>query len=478
MSESASTTPTPLLFGRYRVKEQIGTGRLSTVYHAEDERLQRNVILHVLRKELVGNEQMRERFVEETNASAQRSHPALLQVFDSGEVGGRPYMVTEYVTGRPLNTVGVLSLEHALLYTRQVTGAIAACQSQGLPYPPVSSSNILLLGEGQVKLVENWLLSPDEVALDLAHYRAPDITEGSQPQQASVVYALGVLLYELITGTRPVEGQDAATVAQAHKTARISPILQVRPLLYLPTLERLLARATNRFPEQRFPNAIVFGEEIDALWRNLSNDTQRLSATPVAPRMRSTGTPTLSQTPATGETIRTNKTAQLGTHTSHHAPPPPATHTPHAPKKRHAWLHNTVGWAVTLLLILVVVLGSYSIASFAVSQLFSIELPQPRLADLGLEWPAWLGDFGRRETFIVNINAGLNMRDAPGLSTNVIAIIRNGARVEKIEDVQLKDNVEWVRVRAEKTDAVSVQGEVNGNSIEGWMSLLYLKPEQ
>lgn len=476
MSESASTTPTPLLFGRYRVKEQIGTGRLSTVYHAEDERLQRDVMLHVLRKELVGNEQMRERFVNETNASAQRSHPALLQVFDSGEVGGRPYMVTEYVTGRSLNTVGVLSLEHALLYTRQVTGAIAACQSQGLPYPPVSSSNILLIGEGQVKLVENWLLSPEEVAFDLAHYRAPEITEGSQPQRASVVYALGLLLYELITGTRPIEGQDAATVAQAHKTARISQLFQVRPLLYLPTLERLLARATNRFPEQRFPNAIVFGEEIDALWRNLSNDTQRLSATPAAPRMRSIGTTTPEPIAATGETIRT--TAEYIAHPAHPAPPPATAHEPHKPKRRHAWIHNTLGWSVTLLLILVVVLGSYSIASFAVSQLFAIELPQPRLADLGLEWPAWLGDFGRRETFIVNINAGLNMRDEPGLSTNVIAVIRNGARVEKLEDAQLKDNVEWVRVRAEKTDAVSVQGEINENYIEGWMSLLYLKPEQ
>src|SRR5262245_59159473 len=96
----ATPTSNPILHGRYRVEEQIGVGRLAAVYRAYDERLQRRVLVHLLRKELVDQEPLRERFVRESYDSARRSHPSLLEVFDSGEVAGRPYMVTEYVEGR------------------------------------------------------------------------------------------------------------------------------------------------------------------------------------------------------------------------------------------------------------------------------------------------------------------------------------------------------------------------------------------
>ncbi len=112
-----STTPTsnPILHGRYRIEEQLGIGRLAVVYRAYDERLQRRVLVHLLRKELADQEPLRQRFIREAHDSARRSHPSLLEVFDSGEVGGRSYMVTEYVAGRSLRELGALSL--CLLYT-------------------------------------------------------------------------------------------------------------------------------------------------------------------------------------------------------------------------------------------------------------------------------------------------------------------------------------------------------------------------
>jgi eukaryotic-like serine/threonine-protein kinase len=92
----------PLLHGRYRIEEQLGVGRLAVVYRAYDERLQRKVLVHLLRKDLIGQETLRQRFIQEAHTSARRSHQSLLEVFDSGEIANRPYMITEYVAGRTL----------------------------------------------------------------------------------------------------------------------------------------------------------------------------------------------------------------------------------------------------------------------------------------------------------------------------------------------------------------------------------------
>src|SRR2546427_11778321 len=90
----ATPTTAPILHGRYRIEERLGAGRLAAVYRAYDERLQRKVLVHMLRKELIGQEALRQRFIQESHDSARRSHQSLLQVFDSGEGAGRPLMVT------------------------------------------------------------------------------------------------------------------------------------------------------------------------------------------------------------------------------------------------------------------------------------------------------------------------------------------------------------------------------------------------
>src|SRR6185503_3333599 len=154
---------TPLLHGRYRIEEQLGAGRLAAVYRAYDERLQRQVLVHMLRKELIGQEPLRQRFIEEAHISARRSHQSLLEIYDSGEVAGRPYMITEYVAGRTLREIGALTVEEALLYFRQVVGAVAACQAAGVPHPSISSNNIIVVEDGHVELLESWLLPAAEV---------------------------------------------------------------------------------------------------------------------------------------------------------------------------------------------------------------------------------------------------------------------------------------------------------------------------
>ncbi len=509
MSESATSTPL-LLAGRYRLSEKVGEVRLAAVYRATDESLQRHVLVHILRKDLVGQEALRQRFVAEISASAQRSHPALLEVFDSGEVEGAPFVVTDFVQGRPLRERGRLTAEDALLYMRQIVGAVAVCQASNLPHPPVSSSNVLLVSDGQVKLVESWLQSPADIPLDLAHYRAPELTEGHPPGPTSTVYALGVLFYELLTGRRPVQGQDVTEVARAHLNMRLPPLGRMQARLHLPRLDELLRRATVRQPQQRFPDVKSFAEALDATWRSFTADTQRLAVLP-APPLPQQGVLDILQQPApvASPPPAPMRVAANAPGAAPVASPPPARASSGraapaaAPARgpdnqparssgdtmlrfvypshwqRQAGVSSLSAWIIVSALVLAVALGSYVGASYVANLIFNVQLPQLGLPQLGLpeinmpnvdlDVPDWLQPSAEEgEVLVVNINEGLNMRDRPGLSTNVVAIVPNGARVRKLEGPIVVDQVPWVRVRVEG----------NGQAVEGWMSLNFLKPAQ
>src|SRR5580765_8448940 len=155
-----STPPPPVLYGRYRILRRLGQSRLAAVYRAQDERLQREVLVHLLRPELLEQKALVDRFLEEAQRGAQRSHQGLLEVFDSGDIEGRPYLVTEDVSGQPLIECLPLSMAEALGVLRTVAGAVALAQSQGSPHPPISSHNVWLLANHRAVLLENWLLTP------------------------------------------------------------------------------------------------------------------------------------------------------------------------------------------------------------------------------------------------------------------------------------------------------------------------------
>jgi len=513
MSEAAQTPATPLLFGRYRVQEPMGETRLAAVYAAADERLQRRVLLHLLRKELVGQQRPHERFLAEVSQSARRSHQALLEVFDSGEVGGRPFMVTEFVAGRPLRGLGLLTAEQALLYMRQVTGAVAACQAQrspelpaGLYHPPVASANVLIVDEGRVKLVESWLTPPAEVPHELAHYRAPELSEGLPATPASDVYALGLLGYELLTGRRPITAEDARATALAHLNARIPSLAQSRPALYMPAAEQLIARATARYPEHRFPDAQSFGAALDALWRDLAGATQQL-APPARARRAAAPAPRppqpAAQQPTAQQAVPPAPAPQpVAQQPAAQQAVPPAPAPQPAPRpgisgmtgrlsqrlrpagvdpaqmRRSTLLRGLTGWLVMLGLILGVILGTLFVVNAIAQQIAGA--PRPNLPSVpGLPTAQagggpldWLdGLFGGDEdVYVVNIAEGLNLRSAPDANDpqNLVAVIPNGTPVTRLEGPVVEGSIPWLRVRV----------DVNGQRLEGWMSQNYLIPRQ
>lgn len=457
MTQAATTAP--ILAGRYRIEGRLGTNRLASVYRAFDERLHRPVLVHMLRKDLVGQEALRQRFLEEARSSARRSHQSLLELFDSGEAGNRPYMITEYVAGRTIRELGALSLEEALLYFRQLVGAIAACQAANVPHPPVSARNLMVVADGHVELVESWLTPPGEIALDLASYRPPERTQGQPATSSSVVYSLGLLLLEMLGGRRVIDGGDPRDVAQQHLNAHLPTLAQVRPALHIPPLEQIIARATARSPADRYSDAAALGHALDDLWRALNSETQRLGSAPVQrPKLRER----INRAAAEVAAPRPVVTPQL--------PDVPDDELDLPQVRRQSRSRSLVGLGVLLVLFGLAAMLAYTLATAAIEQLSGIRLPSigVNLPSIPLDLPEWLTGVisGGGEVYVV-INAPdrLNVRENPGINTKVITALPNDTLVRKVGGPRNADGVDWIRVRA----------RVGDQEVEGWVSLRYVQ---
>ncbi len=461
---TANPPSIPLLHGRYRIEEQLGVGRLAVVYRAYDQRLQRQVLVHMLRKELLGQETLRQRFIQESHSNARRSHQSLLEIFDSGEIAGRPYMITEYVAGRTLRELGALSLEEALLYFRQLVGAVAVAQAVGVPHPPITANNVILVEDGHVELLENWRTPAADVALDAACYRAPERTAGGPASAAATVYSLGLLLIEMLTGRRVVRGDDPHAVAQAHLSTQVPALSQIRPLLYSPALDELIQRATSRDPAKRPANAAALGQALDVLRRDLSSDTRRLARPPV-------------QRPGLRERINRSTGRMIAPRAP--ARPDPGALPTEPPRRAYAGQsrqRSIAGIVILLTMLIVFAGGGYYGISLALDKLTNIELPRPALdlpalPDLGIEWPSWLTGVvgGHGQVLVVTgvPDEGLNLRAEPGLNMQVIALLPNTTRVRVLDGPKVVDTVPWMHVRA----------TLDGRDVEGWASVNFLKPE-
>ncbi len=465
----SSDTSTVLLLGRYRILERLGEARLATVYRAVDERLRRRVLVYILRKDLVGNEQIQQRFSVEANAIAQASTRTLLEVFDSGVINDRPYMITEEVIGQPLRAMLPLSVERALTYTYQIALAISTCQARNLTHPPVSSNNLVSIEDERVKLLDGWFIPPDTGPLDLAYYRAPERAAGQPPGPSSDVYTLGMLLYELLSGQRLASGSDPWAVSQSHLTLHVPTLTEVRPSLHLPALDQLLAHALERDPARRCPDVETFAQALNTIICELATETQRLPSVPPVP---------VATQPATNQ-VRTAPVSPV----FKLAAPLPASELPdpiastenrsslhplsHTELRRKFARQSTLGWIVLLLLLVIVAGTSYFGASYLMDRFFAIELPRPTLPDLGIQLPGWLPGVDRSEVRIVTAPE-LNVRNQPGLNTEVIATLPSGTRVRVLAGPVIADNIPWLRVRTNYA----------GQSIDGWASENFLRPPE
>ncbi|WP_343239449.1 Stk1 family PASTA domain-containing Ser/Thr kinase [Streptomyces sp. SID7909] len=256
-----------LLDGRYRVDARIAVGGMATVYRAMDTRLDRVLALKVMHPALATDASFVERFIREAKSVAHLAHPNVVGVFDQGAQGQYVYLAMEYVAGCTLRDVlserGALRPRAALDILESVLAALGAAHRAGFVHRDMKPENVLIGDDGRVKVADFGLVrAVDTVTnttgtiLGTVSYLAPEQIEHGTADTRADVYACGVVLYEMLTGAKPRDGESPAQVIYQHLHEDVPPPSAVVPGL-APELDALVASATARDPEARPFDAVA-----------------------------------------------------------------------------------------------------------------------------------------------------------------------------------------------------------------------------
>jgi beta-lactam-binding protein with PASTA domain/tRNA A-37 threonylcarbamoyl transferase component Bud32 len=300
-----------VLDGRYRVLAHLADGGMASVYIALDQRLDRKVALKVMRSDLAKDESFVERFRREARSAAKLSHPNVVAVFDQGEDNGHVFLAMELVNGLTLRQVmhseGPLTPRAALDIIDPVLQALGAAHSAGLIHRDVKPENVILRDDGTVKVADFGLAraiatttstAQTGVLLGTVAYLSPEQVERGIADARSDVYAAGLLLFEMLTGSKAYVGDSPIHVAYQHVHSEV-PLPSSRVSTVPAGLDRLVARASARDPEKRPRDANEMLAEMRRARQALSpaeldrqpavafgaaaNPTLRLSRTAVVP---------------------------------------------------------------------------------------------------------------------------------------------------------------------------------------------------
>lgn len=296
-----------LIRGRYQIERLVARGGMATVYVAEDNRLDRKVAIKVIHPHLANDKNFREKFVREAKIAARLSHPNLVNVFDQAEDGDVVFLAMEYVSGitlrDALDKFGALSATRALDVFEPMVAALAAAHAAGVLHRDLKPENVLLSDDGKVKLSDFGLARPISAqtqtggVVGTVAYMSPELVSRGVADARSDVYAAGIMLFELLTGKQPFQGEQAVQVAFQHANSEVpapSSINDSIPEL----LDEIVLWATAKLPQNRPKDAIEFHRVLLQAKSDLRNAkksvelTQRLRETAV---LRSEQTQVLSE---------------------------------------------------------------------------------------------------------------------------------------------------------------------------------------
>jgi eukaryotic-like serine/threonine-protein kinase len=270
-----------LIAGRYELLELVGAGGMSNVFRAHDRLLERTVAIKMLHDQLGADEDYVERFRREARAVAQLSHPNIVTVIDRGQEDGRQYIVFEYIEGDSLKQVvaeGPLAVEDAVDLAVQVGEALAFAHDRGLVHRDVKPQNVLLTEEGRAKVTDFGIARTLDVkgvtqtgtVLGTSDYIAPEQARGQQVDRKTDIYSLGAVVYELLTGEVPYEGDNFVAVAMQHVHEPVPSLLERRRGLPL-RLDLAVQRAMAKDPDDRFDSMHDFVRELEACRAEAAN---------------------------------------------------------------------------------------------------------------------------------------------------------------------------------------------------------------
>jgi serine/threonine-protein kinase len=273
----------PLVAGRYVIEDELGAGGMGVVYRAHVLETSRPVAIKFLHRVLARDPRTVARFRDEALTASRLDHPSSVAVLDHGEdLDGTPFLVMEYVSGPTLRRIvddGPLDAVRAIAITQQILGALTCAHAHGIVHADVKTENVLVASEDRVKLVDFGLARAilsyegedgesrtDAQIAGTPEYMAPEVIVGGTPSPASDIYAVGVILYEMLTGTTPFGGGKPMDIFARHVLDPVVPPSLRFPQLGIPrAFEEVIERALAKEYEQRFPDAAAFAEALGQL---------------------------------------------------------------------------------------------------------------------------------------------------------------------------------------------------------------------
>ena len=289
MERGADPMTGRVLEGRYRVGAKIARGGMATVYEAHDLRLNRGCAVKIMHSDLGDDADFRRRFVREAHAAARLSHPNVVSVSDQGDDDGALFLVMEHVEGRTLREVmreeAPMPPERALALLEPVLAALAEAHAAGLVHRDVKPENVLIADDGRIKVADFGLARAFDasvsqtatrgVLIGTVSYLAPElIVDGSADPRVDV-YAAGVLLFEMLTGRKPHEGEGAIQIAFKHVNEDIAAPSTCTSQPLPSYVDALVTRATSREREHRQADAKVFLQQARRVARHAARGCRR-----------------------------------------------------------------------------------------------------------------------------------------------------------------------------------------------------------
>jgi hypothetical protein len=383
-----------LISGRYRLIAPVGEGGMATIWRAVDEQLDREVAVKLLREQFGSDAGFAARFRQEARAAGSLSHPNIVPVYDYGtDTDGSQFIVMQLVEGDNLATVlrerSVLETDDAVRVALGVASALEAAHRRGLVHRDVKPGNILITDDGDVKVTDFGIaravaeasMTVTGTTLGSVHYFSPEQARGDEVTGASDVYALGIVLYEMLTGRRPFEGDSAAGVALKRLNEDPPPPSTYRPV---PSgLSAIVMRALQREPRDRFPDAGSFAEAL-RVWQK---DPAAGAAAAGVAAAAGSPPPSAAPIPPSGEpTVYVPpRVAMPSDRTPSGVGPPPGRPPEEEERQGQPW------WTWALALLAVLLLGLIGFLGMQIlGGLGSGPTPTPSAEQV--EVPNWVGD--------------------------------------------------------------------------------------
>ena len=250
-----------ILGDRYEILEKIGTGGMAEVFKGKDHKLNRYVAVKVLKEEFRDNDGFVKKFKEEAQAAAGLAHPNIVNVYDVGDENGIYYIVMELVEGITLKNYierkGRLTIKEATSIAIQVSAGLEVAHNNHIVHRDIKPQNIIISTEGKVKVTDFGIAkattsqTTTSSAMGSVHYASPEQARGGYVDHRSDIYSLGIVMYEMVTGRVPFDGETAVTVAVKHLQEQMVP-----PSKYCPeipySLEQIIKKCTEKSPDRRY----------------------------------------------------------------------------------------------------------------------------------------------------------------------------------------------------------------------------------